>query len=63
MEKTISELLLEAGYAHERTDRTTSSGEHRVWRVSDGETVGYMTAHRAVEFLHSLNQAPAAAAA
>lgn len=61
MEKTISELLLEAGYAHERTDRTSSSGEHLVWRVSDGETVGYMTAHRAVEFLETLRATSAAA--
>jgi hypothetical protein len=62
-EKSIHQMLLEAGFRHEGTDKTNSSGEHRITRISDGEVIGYMTAHRAVEFLHSLGQEPAAAAA
>jgi hypothetical protein len=47
-EKSISDLLLDAGYRHERFG---DSGAHRITRVQTGEFVGFFHAHQAVAFL------------
>jgi hypothetical protein len=52
-EKTISTLLLEAGYRHERTKFSATNGRHRIFEIATGKEVGLMSAHEAVEFLHT----------
>lgn len=49
-EPSITDLLLRAGFVHRKHD----DQRHEVRRVSNGELVGYMDAHEAVEFLRTL---------
>ena len=54
MEKTINELLAEAGYSHGRNNvgqPYDSAGRHLIWETKTGKHVGYMTAHEACQFL------------
>lgn len=47
---TISELLAKAGFTHTKCNSTSDTYAHEI-KDSYGNTVGFMTAHRAVEFL------------
>lgn len=47
-EKSIHQLLLEAGYRHERAG---DNGAHRITRIQTGEFIGFFHAHQAAAFL------------
>lgn len=50
-DKSISALLVEAGYRHEPLPNT---GKHRIIEINTGRQAGDMWASEAVEFLQSL---------
>jgi hypothetical protein len=51
VEPTLTELLRAAGYGHERTKNADSTRRHRVYRLSDNETVGEFDAFEAADWL------------
>lgn len=52
-EASISDLLLAAGFSHERTHASLATGKHRIFHVISGNTIGEMTAAEAVDFLEN----------
>lgn len=50
-EARITDLLKQAGYENRRTAYSANTGRHRIVRMSDGKTVGHMTAAEAAAFL------------
>jgi len=54
-DKSISELLSDLGIRHERDERSTFTGEHRLYRGD--EFLGSFDAHAAVELIHSMSEA------
>ena len=52
-DKTLDQMLADAGFSHGRYPRTDTTQKHVIWHTETGELQGYMTAFEAAEWLAS----------